>query len=74
MTAYEEFLAAYNRYGDPTLALDTISNASVRRRVESYNSWATGVGQQETTFCPAAFLGEHLKTLFVLLYQGVMKF
>ncbi len=53
----------YQEYSNSEVALDHLSNARVRSQVEEYNRWAINIGQADTAFCFAAFLGEHLEDL-----------
>ncbi len=62
--AYDEFEGLYERYGDPRFALEQLTNARMRNRVREYNEWTVSIGQNDTMFCFAAFLGEHLESLF----------
>ena len=61
--AYDEFEGLYREYGNPEVALDRLSDTRIRSRVEAYNRWTTDIGQVDTAFCFAAFLGEHLESL-----------
>ena len=61
--AVDEFKGLLQQYGDSSLALAHLSNPQVRNRVEEYNRWAISSGQDEMTFCFAAFLGRHLEAL-----------
>jgi REase_DpnII-MboI len=61
--AYDEFLGYCEDTGDPIAALDQISDAKIRNRVLEYNRWTESVGQHDTRYCFAAFMGEHLEDL-----------
>jgi hypothetical protein len=63
LTSYNEFLGLYNTSGDPSSALKGISSSKIRRRVDEYNEWTLSIGQPDTQYCLAAFLGEHLESL-----------
>lgn len=61
--AFDEFKGLLQQYGDSSLAVAHLSNPQVRNRVEEYNRWTISIGQDETAFCFAAFLGKHLEAL-----------
>ena len=65
--AYDEFLglqeASKDTSKDSGSALGLISSTAIKHRVIEYNEWATKIGQPDTCFCYAAFLGDHLETL-----------
>ena len=61
--AYDEFESLYKEQGDPDLALAHLTDTRIRNQVEEYNRRAISIGQSDTAFCFAAFLGEHLEAL-----------
>lgn len=63
LTALEEFEAECAKGHDPEHALKSVKSERIRDRVRKYNSWSRSIGQTETQYCPAAFMGEHLEAL-----------
>jgi len=61
--AYDEFLGYCEDTGEPVTALAQISDSTIRNRVLEYNRWTASVGQHDTLYCFAAFIGEHLEDL-----------
>lgn len=61
--AYDEFLGFQETIKNSSSALKRISNHTIQHRVLEYNEWATKIGQKDTRYCYAAFLGEHLESL-----------
>jgi len=67
--AFNEFLSLKALCGDASLALSRISDERIAARVQQYNEWAASIGQ-DTLFCFAAFLGEHLEGLVTGIVEG----
>ena len=70
LTAYDEFEGLYKGSGDPVFALKNLSDSKIRRQVEAYNEWAIAIGQRDTMFCLAAFIGGHLENLLCSIVPG----
>ena len=61
--AYDEFEALCRKNGDPDIALMKLANHRIRKRVQDYNDWTISIGQEDTLFCFAAFIGDDLEAL-----------
>lgn len=61
--AYDDFLGYCNESGDPSAALEQITDAKIRHRVLEYNRWSEHLGQYDTRYCFAAFVGDDLESL-----------
>lgn len=59
--AYDEFQKYYQELGDPSLALEKISNRTIINRVLNYNIEL--LEDSDGHFCFAAFIGDHLEGL-----------
>ena len=62
-SAFDEFQGFYQSFDDPQRALTLLSNSEIKKRVEEYNEWTISIGQNDTAFCFAAFIGEALEGL-----------
>lgn len=62
--AFDEFvqLKSHPQNYSAKDALNDLSNTKIKRRVEAYNEWVDKIGQ-DTAYCFAAFLGDHLENL-----------